>query len=461
MSGTIVTRFAPSPTGDLHLGGARTALFSYALARGNGGRFALRIEDTDIDRNSDASRRGILEAMRWLGLGWDGDVVMQSERLDRHREALDVLVARDAAYPAFETPEDLEAARRSGRRVYDGPSRRMAPEDARKMVMAGVPHVWRLRTPDDGVLTIADAVRGPVSFPMSGMSDPVIWRSRTDTPLYNLACAVDDLDEGVTHVIRGEEHLTNTVTQALIRLALGRELPVWAHLPVVTRDGRKMSKRDPVRPGSGPVGVLGRRDMGWTAEGVINHLALLGWSRPDPDASEIFGLDTFVSEFSLDRVRPSASNFDEKKAAYVQKAWLGVLSPEDLTRRISDIVPGFSADPAHVAMAAPKARDLLQIVSLVAPIRSRPEPVRPDFSEVPASALENVCRLITGSGTPPSWADIVAASEGADPRKVAGALRGVLAGGAVSIDLVSLIEAIGTAEAGARIRTVLEDAPEP
>lgn len=459
----IVTRFAPSPTGDLHLGGARTALFNYALARRNGGRFLLRIEDTDAARNSEESRRGILDALSWLGLAHDGPVALQSAARGRHREVLADLAAHDLAYQAFETALELAEMRREGGKtwVYRSRFQDMDRAAAARLVEEGVPHVWRLRTPEAGVLEVSDIVRGTVRTDLSLLSDPVIWRSaapgREDGPLYNFACAIDDADAGVTHVVRGEEHLGNAGVQALVLRALDAPEPAWAHLPIVTRGGRKMSKRDPVTATDGPVGVLGRRDLGWLPEGILNHLALLGWSRPDPDAPEIFDLDTFVAEFDLDRVRPSPSNFDEKKARSLQKTWMRRLAPEDLSDRIG-AVTGRSPGAALAGLVAERSGDLLQAGAMAITVMDPPTSERLDarrdiLEAAGAEALETVMILLDD---PFDWDAALAAVPGIEPRALAAAMRVALTGETVSPDLASLVHLLGVADARERLGRAME-----
>ena len=465
---TIVTRFAPSPTGDLHLGGARTALFNYAFARANGGRFLLRIEDTDAERNTEASRKGILEAMRWLGLAWDGDVIMQSERIDHHRSALNLLAMRGRAYRAFETPDELAALREAGGKTwtYDGPSRSMSAADAKARADRGDAHVWRLRTPDTGDVTIRDKIRGEVSFPLSTISDPVIWRSSSDTPLYNFACAVDDMTDAVTHVIRGEEHLGNAGIQTMIRKAFSEEFGdflrsakedvTWAHLPIVTRNGRKMSKRDPVTETDGPVGVLGRRDEGWNPEPLLNHLALLGWSRPDSTSPETFTLDEFVSEFDLGRVRKSPSNFDEKKARKVQKIWMSMIPSGEIARRARDLGATFvTAEAAEIASA--KSPDLRSLISMLGFVETMPVLSDDDLKSVtlPADGIEAAAAAIA-SGNVGSWEDVTAIFPGHEPRSVALAVRIGLTGSRVSPDLMSCVSLLGEEEASQRLMSLAE-----
>lgn len=443
---TIITRFAPSPTGDLHLGGARTALFNYALARSSGGRFLLRIEDTDASRNSDESSRGIVEAMNWLGLEWDGDITLQSDNKKRHKEVLRLLALNGAAYPAFETAEELASLREAGGRswTYNGASAHLPRDVWEERIRSGEKHVWRLRTPDSGTFTVVDSVRGEVVTDLSTISDPIIWRSEGDAPLYNFACAIDDLDAGVTHVIRGEEHLPNAVVQSMVRAALGAGQPVWAHIPVVTRNGKRMSKRDKVNYENGPVGVLSRRDMGWTAEGVLNHLALLGWSRPDAEASETFTLEEFVGEFSLERVRRSPSNFDEKRARNFQKTWIRTLPSDVLAARVSSLT-GREIPAAGVEIAKEKAPDLLSLGEMLRFLTELPE-ISDEGKEILARLGSDNLRAVAdlaGNADTISWEQVLEACPGVTPKEAAAGIRMALTGKTVSPDLISVLSLLG------------------
>jgi glutamyl-tRNA synthetase len=284
-------RFAPSPTGELHVGGARTALYNWLLARGSGGTFVLRIEDTDRERSTPENVEQILDALRWLELDWDEGPYSQFERGDRHREAVDRLVAEDHAY------EDEGAV--------------------------------RLRVPDEGETVVEDAIRGAVTFPHGAIDDFVIRRS-DGSALYNLAVAVDDLDMGITHVVRGEDHLSNTPRQAMILRALGAEPPRYAHLPLLHGpDGKKLSKRH------GAASVQKLREAGYLPEAVRNYLALLGWGLDE--SSTIISTEELVRGFSLDRVNRAPAVFDEQKLRWMNGRYLRELDPADLAQRLEQL----------------------------------------------------------------------------------------------------------------------------
>jgi len=325
----VVTRFAPSPTGFLHLGGARTALFSWLWARHNGGKFILRIEDTDVQRSTDASTEQILESLRWLGIEWDEGPFFQSQRLDIYHRYLRELWEKDAIYPAFETKEELEAERKTAEDagkpyVYNGASRGLSHADAQRRLEAGEPFAWRFRTPTEGFIEVPETLRGDndVKFACSEIGDFIINRVGTwenpGMPLYNFVCTVDDALMGVTHVIRGEEHLNNTPKQILFYQALGYPLPAFTHLPLVLKNNKKMSKRDAEADARFPVSVSGRRELGYLPEATVNFVALLGWSFPND--KELFSVPELIEAFELDRLVKSAANFDEDKYIH-HNAW--------------------------------------------------------------------------------------------------------------------------------------------
>jgi glutamyl-tRNA synthetase len=302
MSDPIVTRFAPSPTGFLHIGGARTALFNWLYARGRGGKMLLRIEDTDRERSTDAAIEAILDGLTWLGINWDGEAVHQFSRAARHREVAEQLLASGNAYRCYATPEELaemrEAARKAGRaRMYDGRWRDRDPSEAPE----GVKPVIRLKAPLSGETVIEDQVQGRVTWKNEDLDDLVLLRS-DGTPTYMLAVVVDDHDMGVTHIIRGDDHLTNAARQKQIYDALGWPVPTMAHIPLIHGpDGSKLSKRH------GALGVDAYRAMGYLPEALRNYLVRLGWSHGD---QEIFSTEEMVEKFDLPQIGRSAARFD-------------------------------------------------------------------------------------------------------------------------------------------------------
>src|ERR1700716_4019565 len=305
MTDTVVTRFAPSPTGFLHIGGARPARFNLLFARGRGGKMLLRIEDTDRERSTDAAIAAILDGLTWLGLDWDGDTVYQFSRSARHREVVEQLLAAGRAYRCYASPEELakmrEKARSEGRaKLYDG---RWRDRDAFE-APAGIKPVIRFKAPLTGETAIEDQVQGRVVWQNENLDDLVLLRS-DGTPTYMLAVVVDDHDMGVTHIIRGDDHLTNAARQTQIYNALGWSVPVMAHIPLIHGpDGSKLSKRH------GALGVDAYRAMGYLPEAVRNYLVRLGWSHGD---DEIMAAEDMIRWFDLDGINRAPSRFDFAK----------------------------------------------------------------------------------------------------------------------------------------------------
>ncbi|MCL4107030.1 UNVERIFIED_CONTAM: hypothetical protein GTU68_050261 [Idotea baltica] len=337
---TVRTRFAPSPTGYMHIGGMRTALFNWLWAKQNGGQFVLRIDDTDAERNRDEALGPILDAFRWLGLDWDegpevgGDYgpYYQSERRSLHDEALKKLIDSKAAYYDFEAPEDTRAQREAAEKekrnyISSRASLDFSDEEVQQKLNAGDAHVVRFLVPRDRTVSITDHVRGHVEWNCALMVDPVVARA-DGSPLYNFATAVDDGQLKISHVIRAEEHLSNTPIQVLIHEALGNDLPEFAHIPFVAAPGgkKKLSKRD-IDEALSPVMVAYYRDVGFLPAGVLNALSRLGWSLDDE--TENMSLKTVQKNFSLDRVVKAAAGLDPDKLMSFQAHWMGELSTDE------------------------------------------------------------------------------------------------------------------------------------
>ena len=314
---TVVTRFAPSPTGMLHIGGARTALFNWLFSRHHGGQFLLRVEDTDRERSTDDAVEAIFEGLRWLGLDWDQDPVFQSRNQARHQDVAAQLLAEGKAYHCYASPEELsemrEAAIATGKpMLHDGRWRDRDPSKAPD----GVKPVIRFRAPDQGKTVIDDQVQGNVTFDASQLDDMILVRSN-GTATYMLAVVVDDHDMKITHVIRGVDHLTNAARQAQLFMALGWDVPVFAHIPLIHGpDGAKLSKRH------GALAAQAYRDQGFLPEAMRNYLARLGWAHGD---DEIFATDQMIEWFGLDAVGKSPARFDMDKlrslnGTYIQQA---------------------------------------------------------------------------------------------------------------------------------------------
>ena len=309
----VRTRFAPSPTGFIHLGNIRSALYPWAYARATGGDFILRIEDTDLERNSQAAVDVILEGMNWLGMHHDEGPYYQMQRMERYRAALETLKASGHIYPCYMSKEELDALRaqqeaNKEKPRYNGTWR---PETGKTLppIPADIQPVWRFKTPQEGTVGWDDKVKGRVEFSNSELDDLVIARP-DGTPTYNFCVVVDDIDMGITHVIRGDDHVNNTPRQIHIFRAFGQEPPVFAHLPTVLNErGEKMSKRDPsTKP------VMQYKAEGYLPEALVNYLARLGWSHGD---DEIFSREQFLQWFNLDHLGRSAAQFDETKLRWV------------------------------------------------------------------------------------------------------------------------------------------------
>ncbi|WP_372423824.1 glutamate--tRNA ligase [Salinarimonas chemoclinalis] len=331
MSDTIVTRFAPSPTGFLHIGGARTALFNWLLARRHGGRMLLRIEDTDRERSTDAAIAAILDGLSWLGLDWDGEAVHQFARAERHREVALQLLAEGKAYYCYASQDELtemrERAKAEKRPLrYDGRWRDRDPSEA----PAGVKPVVRFKAPLEGETVVEDRVQGRVTWSNKELDDLVLLRS-DGTPTYMLAVVVDDHDMGVTHIVRGDDHLTNAARQSQIYHALGWDVPVMAHIPLIHgADGAKLSKRH------GALGVEAYRAMGYLPEALRNYLVRLGWAHGD---QEIFTTQEMIDAFDLGGIGRSAARFDFVKLEALNGHWMRQTDDVRLVDALETILP--------------------------------------------------------------------------------------------------------------------------
>ncbi|MGF1573151.1 MAG: glutamate--tRNA ligase [Sumerlaeia bacterium] len=340
---TVRVRFAPSPTGFLHVGGARTALYNWLWAKHNHGTFILRIEDTDLDRSTEASTDQILESLNWLGLDWDEGPFFQSQRGDIYTEHLKRLVDSGKVYRAFETPEELEAARDKAKAegkdwVYNGASLNLTSEEVEEKLKAGVPFVWRLRVPEGQTKILETLMTGSANnvFENETLGDFPLTRSGVEgnwgAPLFNFCCAVDDAVMNITNVIRGSDHITNTARQTLILNALGYPSPTYTHLPLITKEGKKMSKRDNDADPRYPVSVSARRDLGYLRETMINFLVLLGWSFDGQQ--EIFNEKELIQKFTLNSLSKSNANFDENKFLHMNTQYLKQLGAEVIAERV-------------------------------------------------------------------------------------------------------------------------------
>lgn len=457
----VVTRFAPSPTGALHIGGARTALFNWLFARANGGTFLLRIEDTDKARSTDENRQAILDGLSWLGLDWNGEPISQAARATRHAEVAHKMLADGSAYKCFATQDEIEAFRETARAnktstLYRSPWRNVPEADH-----PDAPFVVRLKAPRDGSTTLQDAVQGDVTWANDQLDDMILLRS-DGSPVYMLAVVVDDHDMGVTHVIRGDDHLANAFRQNLIYEAMGWDKPVLAHIPLIFGpDGKKLSKRH------GATGAAEYQAMGYPAAGMRNYLTRLGWSHGD---DEFFTDEQAREWFDLGGIGKSPARFDTKKlenlcgqhiaaaadAALLHEleAFLAATGAQPLTAQQSD---GLSQAMCSLKERAKTFPELIDKAHFI--LTSRP--IVPD--EKSAKSLDDVHKGILQELTPQlqtvSWQrteleGIVAAlAEAHDTKlgKLAGPLRAALAGRSVSPSVFDMMLVLGRDETIARI----------
>jgi glutamyl-tRNA synthetase len=466
MPTSVVTRFAPSPTGFLHIGGARTALFNWLYARHTGGKMLLRIEDTDRERSTDAAIAAILDGLSWLELHWDGEPFYQFARAARHREVAEELSRRGKAYRAYETPAELQAmrdkAKAEGRFArYDGRWRERDPSEA----PPGAPFVVRIKAPLDGETVIHDQVLGRIAFPNKDLDDFIILRS-DGSPTYMHAVVVDDHDMGVTHVIRGDDHLTNAGRQTIIYEAMGWPIPEWAHLPLIHGpDGAKLSKRH------GALGVDAYRAMGYLPEALRNYLARLGWAHGD---DEIFSSEQAAKWFSLSAINKAAARFDFEKLQSLNGHYIRSSSNGYVLKRLQAILPELEGG---AAFAAELDRIRPALDALLPALKERAKTLtelfrsaqfltakRPLALDEKATALldadarSRLGRLVKHLG-PAAWeADALesairafAEKEGVKLGKVAQPLRSALTGSAASPPIFDVLIALGRAESLARI----------
>lgn len=387
MTSSVRVRFAPSPTGKLHIGGARTAIYNWAFARANGGTFILRIDDTDPTRSTDENTQIILRAMRWLGLDWDegpevgGDFgpYAQTERLDMYKEAARKLWDAGRAYPCFCTTEQLAAdraaaqARKDPFQGYQRRCRDLSRDEAQARIDAGEPYVLRIKVPADrGDVVIHDAVHGDVVFDAKELDDFVIFRS-DGTPTYNFATVVDDAMMDITHVIRGDDHLSNTPRQVMVYEALEAPVPTFAHISMILgADGKKLSKRH------GATSVEEYRDAGYLSDAFVNYLALLGWSLDGE--TTVIPRDVLASQFSLERISKNPATFDPKKLDWMNAEYINAMSDADFADQImlpelheaGLIDDGFEADEAWIdalaAIVKPRTKMPADAVGVAAPV---------------------------------------------------------------------------------------------
>lgn len=461
MSDQVVTRFAPSPTGFLHIGGARTALFNWLYARGRGGKFLLRIEDTDRERSTPEATAAILQGMDWLGLDHDGDVISQFEGADRHAEVAHQLLADGKAYKCFSTQEEIATFREQARAEGKSTLFRSPWRDADPSLHPDAPFAIRIKAPQDGTTVIRDQVQGDVTIRNDQLDDMILLRS-DGTPVYMLAVVVDDHDMGVTHVIRGDDHLNNAARQMMIYEAMNWPVPVWAHIPLIHGpDGKKLSKRH------GALGAQEYQAMGYPAAGMRNYLARLGWSHGD---DEFFTDEQARAWFDLDGIGKSPARFDLKKLENLCGQHIAVSDDAALRQEAEAYLAAAELPPLTSTQSGDLERAMYCLKDRA---RTFPEliekahfalagrPIEPD--EKAAKALASVSDGILEELTPQlqnaSWSrdaleealNSFAEAKGVKFGKLAGPLRAVLAGRAVTPSVFDMMLVLGREETLARL----------
>lgn len=327
----VRVRFAPSPTGNLHIGGARTALFNWLFARHNNGKMILRVDDTDLERSTGDSMKAIIDGLKWLGIDWDEGPIYQSKRLDLYKNYADKLVKEGKAYYCFCTKEELDEMRKEAQKagkppMYSGKCRNLSADEVKKYIDEGKKYVVRLKVPKEGKTIVHDIIRGDVEFDNSTFDDFIIMKS-DNMPTYNFATVIDDYDLKISHIIRGEEHLSNTPKQILIYDALGFEKPSFAHVSMILAPDRsKLSKRH------GATSVQEFRDLGYLPEAIINYITLLGWI--PSDGEEVFSTEKSISEFTLDRVSKNPAIYDTKKLTWLNGIYIRDCDIDRLTKEV-------------------------------------------------------------------------------------------------------------------------------
>ncbi|MBE7185532.1 MAG: glutamate--tRNA ligase [Methylobacterium mesophilicum] len=476
MTDRIVTRFAPSPTGYLHIGGARTALFNWLYSQHTGGTMLLRIEDTDRERSTDAATAAILEGLSWLGLDWDGEPISQFARVARHSEVAEELVARGKAYRCYATPAELDAMREKARAEgrpprYDGRWRDRDPSEAPE----GVKPVIRIKAPQEGETVVLDRVQGEVRFPNKDLDDFIILRS-DGTPTYMHAVVVDDHDMGVTHIIRGDDHLTNAARQTVIYKAMDWDVPVMAHIPLIHgQDGAKLSKRH------GALGVEAYREMGYLPDALKNYLARLGWSHGD---DEVMSLADMIAWFDIDDVNKGAARFDFDKLTALNGIHMRAMDDEALTAALLAAQP-FLPNGALIEAARTEAGRAL-LVRAMAGLKDRAktlvelaEGAAFLFAQRPLSLDEKARTLVSGAGRDmlkagaealrsvgEDWSAAsteaairaAATQSGAKLGALAQPLRAALTGRSTSPGVFDVLAVLGRAQSLARIDDCLAEA---
>lgn len=469
MSSPVITRFAPSPTGYLHIGGARTALFNWAYARRHGGRMLLRIEDTDRERSTAAAIDAILAGLTWLGLDWAGEAVSQYGRAERHREIAELLLAQGKAYRCYCSPQDLEAMRATAEAEkrpirYDGTWRGRDASEA----PVGIRPAIRFKAPQEGETVIEDQVQGRVVIPNKDLDDLIILRS-DGNPTYNLSVVVDDHDMGVTHIIRGVDHLTNAARQTQIYRAMGWRVPSMSHIPLIHGpDGAKLSKRH------GALGVEAYRAMGYLPEAMRNYLARLGWSHGD---DEIFTTDQLVEWFNLEQIGKSPARFDFAKLESLNGHYMRHMPDASLLAQFIDFLPHAEGGKAMLARiddammakllrAMPglkdRAKTLVELMTGAGflfstrplPLDAKAQQIMADGGRAALAALIPVLESVEDWEVHPLESAVKAHAEASGLKlgKLAQPLRAALTGTSVSPGIFDVLAVLGRDEAMGRLK---------
>ncbi|HUF87773.1 MAG TPA: glutamate--tRNA ligase [Thermohalobaculum sp.] len=465
MSQLVVTRFAPSPTGFLHIGGARTALFNWLFARHHGGRFLLRIEDTDRARSTPEATQAILDGLTWLGLDWDGEAVSQSARAARHAEVAREMLGRGTAYKCFASKDEIDAFREGARAAGRPPLFRSPWRDKGPKEHPDAEFTIRLKAPLEGQVVIEDRVQGSVTWEAASLDDLILLRS-DGSPTYMLAVVVDDRDMGVSHVIRGTDHLTNAARQALIYRGMGWEPPVFAHIPLIHGpDGAKLSKRH------GALGVDAYRKLGFLPEAMRNYLARLGWSHGD---DEVFSTGQAIEWFGLEQVGRSPARFDLAKLENLNGLHMRAMADEALLEALDDYFAAHNRPPpdarrrSMLLHAMPglkdRAKTLAELVDIAEYIISE-RPFDPDQKAarlLDAEAVARLARLTVRLQNASEWSAgaleqasrTFAEEEGVRLGQIAQPLRAALTGRSVSPGVFDVMETLGRDETLARLGDV-------
>ena len=463
---TVRTRFAPSPTGFLHIGGARTALFSWAYAKKHGGKFILRIEDTDVERSTPAAVQAIMDGMAWLGLDYDEGPFYQMQRMAIYKKVLQTMLDNGTAYHCYSSKEELEALREAqmlagAKPRYDGKWR---PETGKTLpdIPQGIPPVVRFKNPQTGVVAWDDLVKGRIEIANSEMDDLIIARA-DGTPTYNFCVVVDDFEMGITQVIRGDDHVNNTPRQINMLMALGATIPQYAHLSMILGDdGQKLSKRH------GAVSVMQYDEDGYLPEAVLNYLARLGWSHGD---AEIFNMQQFCEWFDLDHITPSAAQFNNEKlnwlnAHYIKEANIDELS-SDIATRLAKVNIPIQLQPKLqdvLALYRERANNLNQLANDVAYFYTLPQASAADVEKHITLEIKPVLQALAAKLSAIDWTaeaihheiNAVVTQYGLKFPKVAMPLRVILTGTAQSPSIDQVMALLGQKETLARIQAALK-----